>query len=517
LANSEAIGHLIGSGQVSLGSSTLTLEGSGTLYNGVISGTGGVTVALNANATINGAQLYDGLTAIDSGGSLRLNGSLAGGLTVNAGGLFSGNATVAGTVTNHGHISPGTSPGTNIYLGDYIAGGVAVFDTEVEFNNAGAPVNGTTHDFVSIAGNVTGSTFLSVIPFTPSGSPAATTGNGIELVRVGGTVSASQFVLSAPVVQGGYQYLLRFVPTAGADSFYLQSVARDEAFAHAALISAGKTMTSACFLSAGAGSAADRTAGARSNGAWAKYIGGSRDTGADTGIETSQSFSCGVGGVDMATSESMRVGLSGGYGNSTVDVTLPTAIGTLKGDAGAIEAYAVFTRANLFVALAAGYGMTDWTFDTPSTTSLSATANGVIGSAQIGLRWPMGLWQIGVGGEIDYNDASCASDCLVAGSGEDISPWLGKISLRLDGALSGGTLLPYAAISYSDDFGGDNVSFGSATVIETETHSSLFGAQAGVTVLVDDNLAIFAHAGLTEGLSNDVSGFDGGGGLKLYW
>ena len=386
---------------------------------------------------------------------------------------------------------------------------------EVEFNLVGAPVNGVDHDFLTIGGNVSGTTSINVIALAPSGSPAATTGNGIELVRVGGTVGASQFALSHPVVQGGFQYLLAFVPSAGPDSFFLQSVVRDELWGHAALLSAGRTMTSGCFR--GDERTSDSPTNAQRVRAWAKFTSGSEDTGADAGIDTSQDFSCGSGGIDFAGSDMVRLGISGGYGHSSVDVTTPAGPTSLDGDEGIVEGYVAYVRNNVFMNLSAGYATTDWTYDGVLTTGASATASGVVGSLQLGMHWPLGAMRLGVSAAVDYDGSSCGDSCLVAGTSEDVSPWLAKGSVRLDGALSGGRILPYVVVSYSDELGdGERVSLGTA-VIKSQMASDLFGAQAGVTALVGERLAIFATAGLTEGLDRDVSGFNGQGGVKLYW
>ena len=77
--------------------------------------------------------------------------------------------------------------------------------------------------------------------------------------------------------------------------------------------------------------------------------------------------------------------------------------------------------------------------------------------------------------------------------------------------------MPYVALTYSDDLdGGNTVSMGTASVT-ADTASSLFGAKAGVTAYVGQRVALFADVGLTDGTNSDVRGYDGQGGLKLYW
>jgi hypothetical protein len=38
-----------------------------------------------------------------------------------------------------------------------------------------------------------------------------------------------------------------------------------------------------------------------------------------------------------------------------------------------------------------------------------------------------------------------------------------------------------------------------------------------MTAMVADNTAVFIDGGITEGLSNDVSGADGTVGVKVFW
>ncbi|MEI8365809.1 MAG: autotransporter domain-containing protein [Parachlamydiaceae bacterium] len=82
-------------------------------------GSGGVTKTGGGVLQLNGANTYSGLTTVDQG-TLKLNGSVVGNALINEGGVFSGNATVAGNIINSGIIAPGNSIGTinttNLYL-----------------------------------------------------------------------------------------------------------------------------------------------------------------------------------------------------------------------------------------------------------------------------------------------------------------------------------------------------------------------------------------------------------------
>jgi hypothetical protein len=447
------------------------------------------------------------------GGTVATPYVISGDATLQNGGTLAGNFNIAGIVTSSGgNIAPGNSPGVGTVGG---LAGTSTITSEVIFNSANAPVNGTTHDFLNVTGNVSGTHTIAVVPFAPSTTPVATTGNGIELVRVGGTVSASNFVLSGPVVQGAYQYFLNYLPNFSGtqDGFFLQSGVREELWGHAAALSAGRAMLSHCHRGDERGIEQGQTGSGRG---WVKYVTGNLETGADTGIETDQDYNCTVGGIDFASDGEVRLGVSGGFGDTSVDVTTPGGIAELDGDQTVIEGYASYQGARSFMNLTAGYATTDWSFDGPTFAPRSATVDGLIGSFQVGMRWALGTdWRVGLSGEINYDGTSCDSSCFLAGVTETASEWQGGVSLRIDGTNP--SFKPFVALSYSGDLdGGNEVSLGTARIV-TETASNLFGARAGFDARVSGDIGIFANVGMTEGLDADVSGYDGQAGLKVYW
>jgi hypothetical protein len=449
-----------------------------------------------------------------TGGTVATPYVISGDATLLSGATLAGNFNIAGTITStNGTIAPGNSPGVGV------AGGLAGTSTilaEVIFNSANAPVNGVTHDFLNVTGNVSGIHTISVIPFAPSTAPVATTGNGIELVRVGGTAVASNFVLSGPVVQGGFQYFLRHLPNYSGtlDGFFLQSGVREEIWGHAAMLSAGKSMLAACHRGNDDRTVeTGRTGGSR---AWAKYVHGNLETGADTGIATDQDYDCAAGGIDFASGADVRLGLSGGFGDTSVDLVTPGGIAQLDGEQAVIEGHMAYQRERVFMNLTAGYATTDWSFDGPTFGALSATVDGIVGSMQVGMRWALGAqWRVGLMGEVNYDGTSCGDTCLLAGVRENASEWRGGATLRIDGTFA--AIRPFLALSYSDAFdGGNEVSMGPA-IVTADTASSLFGARAGFDARVSERVGIFLNAGMIEGLDSEVNGYDGQAGLKLYW
>ncbi len=522
----ETIGALAGTGTVNLAALnanavTLTTGNNnvGSIFNGNINqvaATGSLVKVGTGVFTINGNTNYTGLTTVN-GGTLRVNGTMADSLLINALGTFGGNATVNGNVTNNGHIAPGNSPGTVAIVGNYVAGAGAVFDMEVQFANAGAPVNGVTHDRVTIGGTATGAvTLLNVVPFAPSSPAAATTGNGVELVRVVGVpASGAQFQLAAPVVQDAYQYILTYRPNFSGtdDGWFLVSTTGENMYGEAAMFTTGQAVIDACFRSE---DALAFDGNGHSGRGWARAKTGSVETGADTGLDSDMNYNCGSAGVDVRVAESVRLGVSAGYASTDTNVSTPTGIGDMNGDAMEAQVYASLHHGNFFANLSVGYVAMDFQFDGAASAIREGDVEGVIGGLQVGAQWMVGdMWQLGAIGEINYDGLDCDDQCLVAGTIADTTDWSGRGTLRLDGRLYDGQLLPYVALSYSDR-GELTVTNGSAAVT-ADTASSLLGAKLGATIMMDEQWALFVNGGLTEGLDNDVSGWDGTGGLKVTW
>ena len=111
LLGSSTVGGLSGTGQVTLGTSTLTVDGGGT-FSGAISGLGGLIKSGAGELSLSGTNGFTGSTTV-SGGELAVNGSIAGGVMVQTGATLGGAGTIGGAVTvgSGGTLSPGNSPG----------------------------------------------------------------------------------------------------------------------------------------------------------------------------------------------------------------------------------------------------------------------------------------------------------------------------------------------------------------------------------------------------------------------
>jgi len=512
LGGSETIGGLSGAGSVVLGANTLT-SGSGA-FTGTTAGTGGLTKA-GAGTLSTGNLAHTGLTTV-SGGTLNVNGSTAGSVLVNSGGTLSGNTAIGGNLTLNagGALSSGNSPGTTTVAGNFTGGGI--LNVEVQFSNAAAPVNGTTHDFLNITGNVTGVSTINILAVAPSTPAALTTGNGIELVRVGGTTSAGAFVLGGPVVQGGVQYLLSYLPnySGSLDGYFLQSTARDEIAGHAAMLASSRTLLARCHRGEERNSAQGAVAGGKR--AWAKYGTGSIESGADTGLQMDQDYTCTAGGIDLASGADLRLGLVGGFGSTEVDVTTVAGVSRLDGDLGLIEAQAAYAKDGMFVNLSAGYATTDWTHTGTVSGVKAATVDGLVGSLMVGRQWALGTsWQLGVSGEINYDGTTCSDACILAGVTAEESNWRAGLGAKLAGTMP--AFRPFVSVSWSDDLdGGNTVSLGTVSVA-ADTAASLLGARAGFEANLSEKIGLFADVGMVEGLDTSVSGVDGQAGLRIFW
>jgi hypothetical protein len=171
---------------------------------------------------------------------------------------------------------------------------------------------------------------------------------------------------------------------------------------------------------------------------------------------------------------------------------------------------------SFFANLTAGYGQSNWDYTGPSATLADASLNGFVGSFQVGGLWPIGTdWRLGAIAELNYDGLDCDDDCLIPGTVADAANLFMKGTVRIDGSMMGGDVLPFFALSLSD--GDENTFTNGSASFTTDTNATLLGAKAGATIMVGQQTALFLNGGLAEGLNNDVSGWDGTAGVKIFW
>ncbi|MFL9499030.1 autotransporter domain-containing protein [Rhodopseudomonas palustris] len=116
------IATLAGAGTVALGNRTLTLSSASTAFDGVMTGSGGLTLA-TGRQTLTGTNSYSGPTTVNAG-TLIVNGSIVHSATlVGSGGTLAGTGTAGNvTVASGGTLAPGSGvAGTSLSIAGSLA------------------------------------------------------------------------------------------------------------------------------------------------------------------------------------------------------------------------------------------------------------------------------------------------------------------------------------------------------------------------------------------------------------
>jgi autotransporter-associated beta strand protein len=162
----EVIGGRTLANNFTLGNATIATGANQLTLSGVLSGAG--TVAKTGTGTLlltgNSSNIVTGFTGVFNlqEGTLRLNGSIAGDVTVQAGASLVGSGTAGGTVTlnDTSVLAPGNSPGTLTFGNLVLANG-----TNLNFELAGiAGVPGTDADLIVVNNNLTLDGVLNITP-----------------------------------------------------------------------------------------------------------------------------------------------------------------------------------------------------------------------------------------------------------------------------------------------------------------------------------------------------------------
>ncbi len=196
IINVSAGNHSI-SAPISIGAAGVNVSvANGDLLtaSGSISGTGGITKGAAGTLLLSGVNSYGGATSVN-GGTLVVNGSISGAVTVNSTGTLQGTGSVGGLVTinSGGILAPGNSPGM-ITLGSLLLNNGA--QTNIEL---GGTTHGSQYDAILASGNVNlgGTLHVSLINgFAPLA------GNSFDILDWG-SLSGRFSALQLPILNNG--------------------------------------------------------------------------------------------------------------------------------------------------------------------------------------------------------------------------------------------------------------------------------------------------------------------------
>jgi fibronectin-binding autotransporter adhesin len=178
LGSSSAAGSITGN---VTDNGTLAFDRSNSyVFNGIISGSGGVTQSGSGETTLTAAETYTGATVVNDG-TLLVNGAItsSSGTTVNSGGTIGGTGTVGKlTVNNNGTVTTGSGGiGTLTVNGNFILGPGATY---------AAQVSPTSSDLLNVNGTASVNGALQV---TPTGTGFTTT--PIDILHASGGLSGT--------------------------------------------------------------------------------------------------------------------------------------------------------------------------------------------------------------------------------------------------------------------------------------------------------------------------------------
>ncbi|MDQ0350129.1 autotransporter domain-containing protein [Ancylobacter vacuolatus] len=379
-------------GNITSSGKTLTLNVNGadsttkTISGVVALGSGGVTIE-SGNWIFSAKNTYTGVTTINStqgiAGKLLVNGSLAGGVTVNSGGTLAGSGNVLGTkVNNGGTIAPGNSPGTltvdgtlemetgSTYQVDVtptgehdlliVTGNVTIADgTTLEvIAEPGVYAASSTLTILSTSGTITGG-FTNVISdyafLTPSiesdgqniiltllyndalFTSYARTPNQFAVAGAAQTLGAGNPVfdaivsLPADAVPNAYNQLSgEIYPSINTVIQQQSAYLRDAVGARLRQSVTGPTATALSYAAKAQGPEAAQLAEGLTPTLWMQGFGGWGDT---SGNGNAASISNTIGGViaglDVAVTDNVRAGLVGGFSRSSFDVDARNSSGDM--------------------------------------------------------------------------------------------------------------------------------------------------------------------------------------------
>jgi len=509
-------------------------------------------------------------TTVGSGGELsvgndgRLSGTTS--LNDNATLTLTGNVTSTGTIENAGTIT--FAPEQNsvlkarLFAASVDNGFTPRTLTTTNLSGQGGSINMSirlddpafpTDMLVIDGGQATGKTWLNFTNAGDAGLGLATTGDGIKVVDAinGATTEAGAFALGNRLQAGAYNYVLNH--GAADENWYLSTEAgyRAEVALYSSLFAQSMDYDRAL-----AGSYSQRSAVKDGSGIWGRIQGGHMGHDNNGGVaqgatpESSGSYGFVQLGGDLLSSSSLKAGVYGAAGHSSVDVKDDdrSRAGTVRDDVYSVGGYltAVHSASGLWADVVA-QGSRHNLKATSDADSFDTRGWGWLGSLETGLPFNVTdslvlepqvqyIWQ-GLslnnghdnGGYVNFGDGSAqhiraglrfgSQSEMAFGNGTSVQAafgdsmkhsvselpvnwWVRPSVIRTfssDGDLSMGTAAAGSNVTFTPSQDGTSVDF-----------------QAGIDALIRQNVTLGIQGGYTRSVSgNSADGYNGQATLKV--
>ncbi|ECP8567744.1 autotransporter domain-containing protein [Salmonella enterica subsp. enterica] len=523
--------------QVTLNQGTLALNNA--IINSDIIAQSGTQVRLTGNSVMNGAIDPTDVT-LDSGAGWNIQRGAAVKSVLdnldNAG-------TISFTPATGSQFVPETLTVTNL------TGRNGTINLSIRLDDPAFPGDMLVID----GGQATGKTWLNFTNTGDAGLGLATTGNGIKVVDAinGATTEAGAFALGSKLQAGAYNYVLNH-GTAD-ENWYLSSEAgyRAEVALYASLFAQSMDYDRAL-----AGSYNQRSAVNDDSGVWGRIQGGHMGHDNNGGMakgatpESSGSYGFVQMGSDLLSSASLKAGMYGAAGHSSVDVKDDdrSRAGTARDDVYSLGGYltAIHATSGLWADVVA-QGSRHNLKATSDANSFDTRGWGWLGSLEAGLPFTVGeglvlepqvqyIWQ-GLsldnghdnGGYVNFGDGSAqhlraglrfgSQSAMAFGHGTSTQASFGdsmkhSISeLPVNWWVRPSVIRTFSAdgdMSMGTSTAGSNVSF-----TPSQDGTSL-DMQAGVEALIRQNVTLGVQGGYTRSVSgNSADGYNGQATLKV--
>ncbi|MDM0116921.1 autotransporter outer membrane beta-barrel domain-containing protein [Variovorax sp. J22R133] len=537
-------------------------------FDGVISGSGGVSQTGTGTTVLSGANTYSGATTV-AAGTLRAASAnafsansahiVAQGATLHTGGF---NQRVA-ALDNAGTVSlvSATAGSTLTVTGAYIAHSLLRLGTQL-----GA--DGSLSDRLVLDGPAASASGNTSIQITNLGGLGAlTTGNGIEVVSgLNGATTTAQTTRSAfslangHVDAGAYEYRLYAADAQGAgENWYLRSTAppvptaeplptfRAEVPLLAALPAQLRQGDLAILGNlhrrigdeAPSAQGPDSQQGAPFNTrrAWGRVVYTDLDI-QQPGVAQVQAEGHVSGlqaGTDLWASGYWRAGVYVGYLDGAADVTgnargITARVGRNDLQSRYLGGYATWMDASgLYVDSVLQGGSQRFTMRPDGNPNVSGKASSFTASVEAGKPFALSeRWSIEPQAQIAWQHSN-VDDMVLSGAQvhqDAADGWIGRLGLRIKGdiATGAGRLEPYARVNlYRASYGGDVVNFiGPAGSIPIESASGYSAAEvaAGATLALTPTSSLYGEIGHLWDIGGDASvrfSVQASLGIKVRW